>query len=320
MPRFFFWTLSGFAVVGVIVALIFFQLPVSIHVRVAENGGFMPSVIKARAGEPLKLRLVSDDVEHTFAVGQDFLKPVLLKPNTPVYLTLTFDKAGTYAFYSTTPSSVNFWRIRGAIEVSGDAPVQPAEPPLYVRLDFKFDEAHEAEGEHIQLSRKPSAPRGAAFFDKITSAYLLRDYYVAHSPTEAFKELRAESALQSLSAADVWDVVAYIWRKNTSSDALVNGLVLYQTNCAACHGVNGAGDGRFANEMKSATNGFQAPTDFATESHLLEEKTALTQGLILRGGMGTGMPMWGTIFTDAQTWDVVAHLYSFQFDYQGVDP
>jgi len=26
--------------------------------------------------------------------------------------------------------------------------------------------------------------------------------------------------------------------------------------------------------------------------------------------------MWGSIFTDEQIWDLVAYLYSFQFDYQ----
>jgi mono/diheme cytochrome c family protein len=33
--------------------------------------------------------------------------------------------------------------------------------------------------------------------------------------------------------------------------------------------------------------------------------------------MGTGMPYWGPIFTDEQTWALVAYLYSlhsFQFD------
>jgi mono/diheme cytochrome c family protein len=30
--------------------------------------------------------------------------------------------------------------------------------------------------------------------------------------------------------------------------------------------------------------------------------------------MGTGMPYWGPIFTDEQTWALVAYLYSIQFD------
>jgi len=40
------------------------------------------------------------------------------------------------------------------------------------------------------------------------------------------------------------------------------------------------------------------------------------QGKIIRGGMGTGMPYWGPIFTEAQTWALVDYLWSFTFDYQ----
>jgi mono/diheme cytochrome c family protein len=32
--------------------------------------------------------------------------------------------------------------------------------------------------------------------------------------------------------------------------------------------------------------------------------------------MGTGMPYWGPIFTDAQVWSLVAYLWTFQFDYR----
>jgi len=28
------------------------------------------------------------------------------------------------------------------------------------------------------------------------------------------------------------------------------------------------------------------------------------------------MPMWGSIFTEEQTWDLVAYLYTFQFEYE----
>jgi len=51
---------------------------------------------------------------------------------------------------------------------------------------------------------------------------------------------------------------------------------------------------------------------------MLGASPALLQGKILRGGMGTGMPMWGSIFTEEQIWDLIAYLYSFQFNYQGV--
>jgi hypothetical protein len=38
---------------------------------------------------------------------------------------------------------------------------------------------------------------------------------------------------------------------------------------------------------------------------MLGASPALLQGKIIRGGMGTGMPYWGPIFTEAQTWALV---------------
>ena len=65
----------------------------------------------------------------------------------------------------------------------------------------------------------------------------------------------------------------------------------------------------------SMENMQQTPADFTDPQRMLGASPALLQGKILRGGMGTGMPMWGSIFTEEQIWDLVAHLYSFQFEY-----
>jgi mono/diheme cytochrome c family protein len=59
----------------------------------------------------------------------------------------------------------------------------------------------------------------------------------------------------------------------------------------------------------------QTPANFSDPARILGASPALLQGKILRGGMGTGMPMWGSIFSDKETWDLVAFLYSFQFEY-----
>jgi mono/diheme cytochrome c family protein len=47
---------------------------------------------------------------------------------------------------------------------------------------------------------------------------------------------------------------------------------------------------------------------------MLSAAPALLQGKLIRGGMGTGMPMWGVIFTEEQTWALVSYLYTFQFE------
>jgi mono/diheme cytochrome c family protein len=48
---------------------------------------------------------------------------------------------------------------------------------------------------------------------------------------------------------------------------------------------------------------------------MLAASPARLQGKIIRGGMGTGMPYWGPIFTDEQIWNLVAFLSIFQFEY-----
>ena len=60
----------------------------------------------------------------------------------------------------------------------------------------------------------------------------------------------------------------------------------------------------------------QTPVDFTDARRMLGASPALLEGKILRGGMGTGMPMWGTIFSEGQIRDLIAYLYSFQFEYQ----
>lgn len=314
----------GFAflsVMGFLAAYSITNRPITIHARIAENGGFMPDYVRAEAGEPLRLRLISEDVEHTFALGQNPMDPILLKPGELVDITLLFDQPGKYTFYSTTSSSPNFWRMRGTIEVTGDGPTAVGETPLYVRLGLDLDKEHDPVGEenNILWSRQPSAQDGSAHESKIPTKVLSFDYYITHSPLEVFNELRGESSLIPLDNNGIWSMVAFIWQKNTSPTALSEGQRLYQVNCAACHGKTGAGDGQFANDMKIISeknqnkNGIQAPIDFTDPEHLIEAKPAVLQGKILRGGMGTGMPMWGSIFTDEQMWNLVAYLYTFQF-------
>jgi mono/diheme cytochrome c family protein len=67
--------------------------------------------------------------------------------------------------------------------------------------------------------------------------------------------------------------------------------------------------------MNEGSMPLQGPADLADPARMLAASPALLQGKILRGGMGTGMPSWGPIFTDGQTWDLVSYLYTLQFEY-----
>lgn len=293
-----------------------------IHARMAEDGGWSPDVIQAEVGKPLHLRFTSDDVVHGFAVGQMEMDPVDIKPGKVTDVELTFEKPGIYTFFCTRWCGLNHWRMRGTVEVSGSDPeIEPATVPPYVTLGLDIDAPHEAP---VIPSNQPSAIKGKELAkDLQISPWATPEFYRANSPYQLFESLHSTA----LSDAEKWDVVSYIWESNTTPNALTNGAQLYAQNCSACHGENGAGDGVFADDlaqageasMQSMTGAnnmsMQTPVDFTDSERMLGASPALLQGKILRGGMGTGMPMWGSIFTEEEIWDLIAYLYSFQFAY-----
>ena len=293
-----------------------------VHARMAETGGWIPGNLTLAVGQPLHLRLTSDDVTHSFAIGQSDQGAVDVIPGEMTEVTLVFDKPGKYTFYCTRWCSVNHWRMRGTIEVTGPtAPTETVKPPLYVTLGLDIDTQHHAE---VIPAQKPSALRGASLNQSVPAAYLSREYYLTHTPSEIWQALRAEPAFQKLTNQDVWDLVAWVWQSNTTPQELQEGKQLYSTNCAACHGVQGGGNGVFAEQLAQPTQNEPAkmqkgkmttrPANFADPSHMLSASPAHLQGKILRGGMGTGMPYWGPIFTEDQTWALVAYLWTFQFE------
>ena len=281
---------------------------------VAEAGGWTPADLAASAGEPLHLRLTSDDVVHGFAIGQSDWPAVDVKPGEVTETTITFDRPGRYTFYCTRWCGPNHWRMRGTIEVKG-APASPAvqTPPLYVRLGLDIDAPHPA---GAVPDRRPSAARGADLGVTIPAAYLRAVYYRAHSPADIWRALRAEPFQRQLTDTEVWDLVAFVWRSNTSPKSLDEGKSLFAANCAACHGEAGKGDGVMAASVESQAtpeigHGPMKPADFTDMTKMLGASPALLQGKIVRGGMGTGMPYWGPIFTETQTWALVDYLWTF---------
>ncbi len=293
-----------------------------IHAKIAESGGWSPDIIQAEVGEPLHLKFTSDDVMHGFAVGQMDMQPVDIEPGKVSETTLTFDKPGIYTFFCTRWCGLNHWRMRGTIEVTGSTTsLESATKPLYVTLGLNLDAPHNAP---LVPSSPPSAVNGQELASTLSISQLTTpDYYRSHSPYQLFDDLR----FTSLSTSQRWDVVSAIWQANSTPVGLAEGKQLYAQNCAACHGEFGGGNGVFADDLAAAgaasmqtMNGdmamsMQTPADFTNPQRMLGASPALLQGKILRGGMGTGMPMWGSIFTHEQIWNVIAYLYSFQFDY-----
>ena len=292
-----------------------------IHARMAEDGGWNPDVIQAEVGKPLHLKITSDDVVHGFAVGQMDMQSVDVLPGKVTEITLNFEKPGVYTYYCTRWCGLNHWRMRGTIEVSGlPSDPEPATVPLYVSLDLDLDAPHDAP---VVPNEKPSAISGQLLETNLPIDQGA-EYYRSHSPYQVFTDL----STTTLTEHQRWDVVAYYWQSNATSESLANGKQLYTQNCAACHGENGAGDGVFADDLATAGESsmqtmegamdmvMQSPVDFTDPRRMLGASPALVQGKILRGGMGTGMPMWGSIFTEEQIWDLIAYIYSFQFEYE----
>ena len=293
-----------------------------IHARMAETGGWTPENLTVQAGQPLHLRLTSDDVTHSFAIGQSDHPPVDVIPGEMTDVTLVFDKPGKYTYYCTRWCSMNHWRMRGTIEVTGPTTTTEAiKQPLYAALGLDIDAKHIAK---IIPASTPSALRGGLLQHVVPLKYQNREYYLAHTPDELWKALRSDPALQSLTDQDVWDMVAWVWQSNTTSQELQTGKLLFAANCAACHGEQGGGNGVFADQIaQSKSKNPEAiqsgdmptkPANFTDPNTMLSASPAHLQGKILRGGMGTSMPYWGPIFTEKQTWALIAYLWTFQFE------
>jgi mono/diheme cytochrome c family protein len=209
--------------------------------------------------------------------------------------------------------------MRGTIEVSGpNTAREPVRQPLYTSLGLNIDADHRAS---VTPSQMPSAWRGALLDRAIPQAYSSREYYLSHTPVDLWLSLRVEPTNLDLSDQQVWDLVAWVWQSNTTPAQVLAGKQLFGSNCAACHGERGAGNGVYADSLaagpaastQATGEHTQRPADFSDPSRMLSASPAHLQGKLIRGGMGTGMPSWGAIFTEDQTWALIAYLWSFQF-------
>jgi mono/diheme cytochrome c family protein len=184
-------------------------------------------------------------------------------------------------------------------------------------LGIDLDAPHDLP--ELNLKRLPSTERGQKLGLDIPDPYLSREYYLSHTPYQVWGDLHSESFSINLSEMQIWDLVAVIWTASRNDETLNLGLELYRQNCAACHGSDGRGDGVFAQdpfvtpEPDSLGNAVVHPPDFSDPGQMYGANPALLQGKIIRGGMGTGMPSWGQIFSEDQTWALTDYLWTFSF-------
>ncbi len=289
---------------------------IDIRAAAPEAGGFQPDAIQVKAGEKVTLRFSSVDVTHGIAIGPGLgIDLGHVDPGQVKEITLTFDHAGTYTFYCNSWCSPNHWRMRGIVQV-----VDPAHPDALPTPQHDLViEALSTEGVDIDdnvhagdlplptisLDRSPSAAHGEVLMSAVNTPADLQDtaWRRSHSPAQALDLLTA--ANPDMSRPDLVDVVAFLWVGGLSPEQFTAAQNLYNKNCAACHGETGAGDGPIASS--TANN----PVVFADPGYMFTRRNDVLYAKIRRGGMGTDMPNFGTLFTQNETWALVDYLRSF---------
>jgi mono/diheme cytochrome c family protein len=290
---------------------------IAITARTPEEGGFSPDHLELQAGQPVRLRISSPDVVHGLTIPGLGVSVDEIYPGKVVEVDLTPEKPGRYAFACTRWCGVDHWRMRGVIEVvgaTGEAP--PTEqPPLYQQLGIDLD-AMPPSPRALPATR-PSASTGAKLGVALPDGLVDPAARRTVSPAAAFQTLRNDQANRTLSDDDVWNLVAWAWLKDVKPEARARAETLYARDCAACHGQDGKGGGPAGKELpgmqKMDSSRPKGPADFTDAGMMLAASDVLLQGKLLRGGMGTGMPEFGSLYSDEEQWAMIAYLRTFLF-------
>jgi mono/diheme cytochrome c family protein len=147
---------------------------------------------------------------------------------------------------------------------------------------------------------------------------------MAAMPAASLPPLPEAAALAGLNASQRWDIVAALYFAATSPRLLAASEQLYQRDCTGCHGLDGRGDGPGAAEIAALNAGQSTehgmamdkpPTDFTDLRAQAGAPDMLYYGKLVRGGMGTSMPYFGTIYSEDELWGMIAYLRSFAFQF-----
>jgi mono/diheme cytochrome c family protein/plastocyanin len=294
---------------------------IDITAAAPEAGGFQPDRIRVAAGETIRLRFAVPDVTHGLAIGPGLdLDWGQVDPGQVKEVEVTFDRAGRYTLYCNTWCSPNHWRMRTTIEVYDPAnpdtlPTGDSSDPIIESLasrNVDIDAPHESP---VVPGERPLALRGGRAAARLASAWPLELTNVTwrrrHSPAEAWA-LLVEAGLNETEA---WDTVAYLWTANVDRARLQAAAALYAKNCAACHGQSGDGRGPGADALarQRDPNITTEPSAFTAPGPMLGASGDIYYAKIRRGGMGTGMPAFGPIFSPDETWLLVDYLWTFVF-------
>ena len=280
--------------------------------RVPEDGGWQPETIAVRRGEHVRLQIHGADVVHGFAIGRLDMEPVRVEPGKVTTVEFVAKRAGEFTFYCDVWCSPSHYRMRGTLEVLAPDGTLPIAPSTVTEqqvnaISGQLDEPHAAT--FYPLAR-PSAAKGQS---------LATRYGDTLAPWRNVSRLRSQSpsALYAvllpltgdLIPQERWDLIAHLWSTTTTPERLAAGQALYEKNCTACHDVNGTGRGPAWRYLKDK------PQSFADATTMAGGTSWNYYAKIMRGGMGTGMPYFGKLFTEEQTWSLVDYVWTFLFSY-----
>lgn len=291
---------------------------IDVIANISEAGGFQPDSIQVAAGETVILRFHAQDVKHGVAIGPGLgVELGDIEPGKVREVKLTFDAAGTFTFYCNTWCSPHHWRMRGVIAVNDRAASPPAvqrDPVIDALLaeGVDIDDAVHSAGHPEQTAasvdqgaRRPAPAYGAALASQMTIPPAIQDPVWRRTHTPRAAQTMLANVNPTATAADLDDIVAYYWLGAAEPEILAAATTLYTKNCAACHGEMGDGDG-FAAGLAP-----QPPPSFSDPMRMADRRSDVLYAKIRRGGMGTGMPNFGTLFTVEETWALVDYLRTF---------
>jgi mono/diheme cytochrome c family protein len=199
--------------------------------------------------------------------------------------------------------------MTGTIQVVDPSGIYPtptsAPPPRYLSYGIDIDN-REILTELRGVS--PSTERGIVLGIEPSDTWINPVDPDLTTPVDAFEGLSSDLATRDLTNEELWDLLASLWIAKSDELSVKFGEQIFESNCAACHGPLGGGDGVMARHFADPS-----VADFTDLTRMATVNTILLEGKILRGGMGTGMPYWGSILTQGQIDALTDYIWSLTF-------